>query len=146
MRLIRVGFLFGLMAMLTLAAAATISAAGGRPLATTLSGAEEVPGPGDADGSGRARITVNPGLAEICFWLEVHDIDPAIAAHIHVGNAGEAGPVVVGLAAPASGQSNGCVAVTRALAKAIIQNPSHYYVNVHNPAFKAGAVRGQLGD
>jgi hypothetical protein len=28
----------------------------GRPLSTTLTGAEEVPGPGDSDGTGAARI------------------------------------------------------------------------------------------
>lgn len=35
--------------------------------------------------------------------------------------------------------------VTRALAKALIQDPSHDYVNVHNAAYPAGALRGRLG-
>jgi hypothetical protein len=34
---------------------------GGRLLTTTLTGAEEVPGPGDPDGTGFAAVTVNPG-------------------------------------------------------------------------------------
>ena len=116
----------------------------GRKLSTTLTGAAEVPGPGDPDGSGTARITVNVGQAEVCFNLSVSGIDPATAAHIHVGAAGVAGPVVVGITPPANGSSSGCVAADRELVKNILKNPSDYYVNVHNPAFPMGAVRGQL--
>jgi hypothetical protein len=35
--------------------------AAGRPFHTTLSGAEEIPGPGDPDGSGEAVLTLNHG-------------------------------------------------------------------------------------
>lgn len=118
---------------------------GGRPLATDLAGANEVPGPGDPDGSGSAKITLNQGQGEICYELSVSNIAPATAAHIHVAPAGVAGPVVVGLAAPTSGSSSACVEVAGDLIKAIRQNPENYYVNVHNADFPAGAVRGQLG-
>lgn len=117
---------------------------GGRPLHAVLTGAEEVPGPGDPDGSGTARITLNAGQQEICFELTVTDIEPATAAHIHEGPAGSAGPVVVSLAAPTSGHSKGCVAADRELIREVLQNPSHYYVNVHNAPFPPGAIRGQL--
>ncbi len=50
-------------------ASAGFVAAGGRPLSTTLSGAAEVPGPGDPDGRGRASLTINPGQGEICYEL-----------------------------------------------------------------------------
>lgn len=126
--------------------AMTVAATGGRPFSTDLSGAEEVPGPGDPDGSGWARITVNPGLGRVCYWLEVSDIAPAAAAHIHSAPAGVAGPIVVHFAAPTSGSASGCADVTRDLALSIIQHPSAYYVNVHNSEHPAGAVRGQLGD
>lgn len=133
--------------VLTAALAGGASAVGGKPYSTTLSGSEEIPGPGDADGSGRASITVNPGRGIVCYHLAVSNIDPAAAAHIHVGDAGIAGPVVIGLMPPTSGDSSGCIAgVSRELALDLIRNPTDYYVNVHNPAFPAGAVRGQLGD
>lgn len=117
---------------------------GGRPLSATLTGAAEIPGPGDPDGAGTAQVWVNPGQGEVCFVLSVSNIAPATAAHIHVGAAGVAGPVVRGLTPPTSGFSSGCVSVDRDLAQAIIHNPSDYYVNVHNAAFPMGAVRGQL--
>jgi hypothetical protein len=116
----------------------------GRPLSASLSGAEEVPGPGDLDGSGMAMVWLNPGRGEICFTLAVSNIDPATGAHIHIGEAGVAGPVVVPLVPPTTGTSSGCISVDRDLIRDIIRNPGNYYVNVHNPAFPAGAVRGQL--
>jgi hypothetical protein len=132
--------------MLLVAAIAFIGTAQaqGRPLATTLTGAAEVPGPGDPDGTGTATLTVNPGLDQICYELTVSGIAPATAAHIHKGAVTVAGPVVVPLAPPTGGTSSGCAEVTRELALAILNNPSDYYVNVHNADFPAGALRGQL--
>lgn len=109
---------------------------------TKLTGAEEVPGPGDPDGRGFAIIR-SRGDGEICYLLRVQRIDPSTAAHIHIGGQGVAGPVVQGLAPPTDGRSAGCVD-NPALAAAIADNPSNYYVNVHNIPFPAGAVRGQL--
>ena len=117
---------------------------GGRPLRAELSGASEVPGPGDPDGTGTAQLRINPGKGELCYELEVSSIDPARAAHVHEAPAGAAGPVVVPLEAPTDGSSSACATVSRALALDIVRNPADYYVNVHTAAFPAGAVRGQL--
>jgi len=119
---------------------------GGKVLAATLAGANEVPGPGDADGSGSATFRMIRGSAVICFQLNVHAITlPATAAHIHQGGAGIAGPVVVPLSAPgAGGTATGCVNSTRTLVAAILDNPAGYYANVHTTDFPAGAIRGQL--
>ena len=124
-----------------------VVAAGGRPLSTDLTGAEEVPGPGDPDASGHADITLNQGEGEVCYTLGWSNVaGTVVAAHIHVGPAGVAGPVVVPLPVGADGAS-GCVAAAVDLIKAIRKDPSSYYVNVHSvPDFPAGAVRGQLGD
>jgi hypothetical protein len=118
----------------------------GRPLTTTLTGAAEVPGPGDPDGTGTATIRLNQGRGKVCFVLTVSNITlPATGAHIHVGSATQAGPVVVGLVPPdATGMSGGCVDAPKALIKAIRKNPANYYVNVHTSDFPAGAIRGQL--
>jgi hypothetical protein len=132
--------------ILTVLAFTGTALAGGRPFTTTLTGAAEVPGPGDPDGSGQASLTLNPGQGEVCFEISVSNITlPAIGAHIHIGSATVAGPVVVGLTPPdASGTSSGCVAASQDLLIAILQNPENYYVNVHTTDFPAGAIRGQL--
>jgi hypothetical protein len=113
---------------------------GGRPFTTTLTGAAEVPGPGDPDGSGTANLRINPGQREVCWTITVNDVDPITAAHIHSAPATEAGDVVV----PLNPFSGGCAVVDRDLARNIIKNPDAYYVNVHNEPFAAGALRGQL--
>ena len=118
---------------------------GGAKFKTVLTGATEVPGPGDPDGRGEAEIIVNPGKAQICWVINVRDIEPATAAHIHIGLAGIAGDVVLGLSAPTDGDSEGCETVSRALADAIRKSPASYYVTGHNAAYPAGAVRGKLG-
>jgi hypothetical protein len=133
-------------ASLTAAVLANPVLEGGRRFTTTMTGAAEVPGPGDPDGSGTASVTVNHGQKRVCYELAVANIDPATAAHIHFAPVGVAGGVVVPLSPPAGtpATSSGCVEVTATLAKAILKNPAGYYVNVHNAAFPAGAVRGQL--
>lgn len=135
---------FAATAVLAGATSAQTAGEGGRKLATALTGAAEVPGPGDPDGSGTATVTVNPGQNRVCYELTVSNIVAATAAHIHEGAAGVAGPVRVTLSAPNDGDSAGCVDVARELALEILRDPGDYYVNVHNSAFPAGAVRGQL--
>jgi hypothetical protein len=117
---------------------------GGRPIKVTLTGAAEAPGPGDPDGTGTAKFRVNVGQKQVCYELVADRIDSATAAHIHRAAPGVAGPVVVPLAAPTHGTSEACATVTKELAKELIQTPEAFYVNVHNAAFPAGAIRGQL--
>ena len=128
------------------------AADGGRPLSTTLTGAEEAPGSGDPDASGQARLRLNQGQNEVCFDISWADIDGTVfAGHIHVAPAGDPGPIVVPLFAGSfagTDSVSGCVQdVDAELIKAIRHDPTAYYVNVHSrPNFPGGAVRGQLGD
>lgn len=120
------------------------SAEGGRKLTATLTGAAEVPGPGDTDGRGTAELRVNPGQGSVCYTVTHSGIDAPGAAHIHTGAAGVAGGVVVPLKVGAGGAIEGCAGVTREQAMALIQSPGDFYVNLHNAAFPGGAIRGQL--
>ena len=132
--------------LLALLVAVGMASAQGRPLSTSLSGAEEVGG-GDPDASGFARITLNEGQGEICIEATVSNTSGLVAAHIHAAPAGVNGPVVVPFTSLISGDTiSGCVDVDSDLVKAIRKNPQEYYVNVHSTEYPGGAARGQLGD
>jgi hypothetical protein len=133
-----------LLTSLTVAGAASTAEVGGRPFYAVLTGAAEVPGPGDPDGSGTARITINPGKSEICWTLTAEDIGTATAAHIHEGDITASGGVVVALSAPTGGTASGCRFVDSEEVAEILADPDEYYVNVHSEDFPAGAIRGQL--
>ena len=116
----------------------------GKQLKAKLKGANEVPGPGDPDGRGKARLRVRPKAGRVCFRLKWRNIATPTAAHIHRGRMGEAGPVVVGLF---SGQADnrGCVdGFERDLLREIRRHPRRFYVNIHNADYPDGAIRGQL--
>jgi hypothetical protein len=136
--------LFVLVIAVTIVLAAQQTEHGGRPLTTNLTGAAEVPGPGDADGAGTFKVTLNPGQNQICYELAVSNIAVATAAHIHTGAADVAGPVLVTLKTPSDGPVKECVELDQEKIKLIIKKPGDYYVNVHNAEFPGGAVRGQL--
>ena len=126
-----------------------------RQLTARLSGANEVP-PADPDGRGLA--FVRTGRQRVCFAVGWTAITPPVFAHIHAGRAGTNGGVVVlffdvpELAAgppaelPATVSAvSGCVdGQSPAALRGIRQQPSAYYVNVHNTEFLDGAIRGQL--
>ena len=138
----------------TLALGAAIALAGCETFAesvdetysASLSGAQEVPGPGDMDGSGTAEVTVVDAVDNVCYEINVAGISPATAAHIHRGATGIAGPPVVTLEAPTDGETQGCMQAPEAIADEIEANPAGFYVNVHTADFPNGAVRGQLRD
>lgn len=127
---------------LALDSGALVEAADGpKFLMATLSGANEVPGPGDPDATGSAMIGLDRMEQKVCWILDWTDMAPPTAAHIHRGDATEAGPVVI----PLSPMRRGCTSgVDRGLFREIRENPSEFYVNIHNAEYPDGAIRGQL--
>jgi hypothetical protein len=140
--------LLGSAALVTASANAEPAADGGKKVSTTRSGAAEVPGPGDADGSGSFSATINPGQGRLCYELTATGVATPTAAHIHTGTSTQAGPVLVGLTTPTGTTtftSSGCItSLSRENLDAIRKSPQAFYVNVHNADFPAGAIRGQL--
>ena len=114
-------------------------------LEALLDGHQEVPGPGDSDGKGWAKVKIVPVNRELCIELHVNNIEPVTAAHIHKGPEGVAGPVVVNLPKPdAEGYVHACINADRDILEEIENEPSLYYINIHNEDYPNGAVRGQL--
>jgi CHRD domain len=137
--------------VLTMLAAAVVFAipatAATQPLATLNAKlTTEKPGPGDPNGTGNAMIKVYK--TKLCYNISVMNIKRATEAHIHKGAKGQTGPVVVPTDqtsfTPPRPTSSGCVQIPSSLSKQIRQNPSNYYVNVHNKPYPEGAIRGQL--
>ena len=136
---------------------------GGRPFSIVLSGANEfnaagtpINPHGDAD-RGTIELMLNPGQEEVCWsvgplTLTAGEAVPQLA-HIHEAPAGVAGPVVIDLfggaataPAPTSYPTDTvCVHADRAEIIEVLQDPSAYYVNLHNAQHLAGVMRGQLG-
>lgn len=66
----------------------------------------------------------------------------AVAAHIHIGRPGVAGPVVLPLCGPCKTGTKGRGTLTRAQARMLQRGRG--YVNVHTARNAAGEIRGQL--
>src|SRR5437764_7084084 len=92
---------------LALLACAYLAAAAEIKTTTKLTGAAEVPGPGDTKGSGTAEGTLNPDKNEVCYDLSVKDIQEATAALIQEGAAGKSGPPKVQLHQPKTASAKG---------------------------------------
>lgn len=154
----RRGFVISVGIAAALLALSAVAFAGGRPMSTDLSGAEEVdaagnPGAGDPDATGTANLTLNAGRERVCYELAWQNVEGTVhSAHIHEAPAGRNGGIVVSLftnqSFPGTGSASGCDEgdATREEIRRILTNPAGFYVNVHSTVFPAGAIRGQLGD
>jgi hypothetical protein len=129
-----------------------VALASGRPLATTLSGAQEVPaGVGDPDGTGTAELTLSAGQEQVCYELTWQNIDGTVQrAHIHEAPTGVNGGITVSLfegqSFAGTGSASGCDLgdATRDEIRRILTDPSGFYVNIHDTVRPGGAIRGQL--
>lgn len=105
-----------------------------------MDGAQEVPGPGDPDGSGMATLMIDDVNLTIDWQFTVSDITlPLTGAHIHTGASGVAGGVIVNFSAQLSGSGLADPDLASVLA-----DPAGFYVNLHNADYPAGAIRGQI--
>ena len=122
-----------------------------------LSG-REVPGEGDSDGQGHARLDLDPEHETACFVASWRRVDGAVTAfHLHAGHRGSEGPPWIDFfnGKHFDGGRNtvtGCVHVDgshgmspRDKIQAVIHDPSGFYLNLHSTECKDGAIRGQLG-
>jgi hypothetical protein len=113
-------------------------------LSAVLSGAAEVPGPGDPDATGQATVVVEPGRSQLCYRIEVTGVTGVDGTSLHEGADGEQGAVVLGLDPPEGGSVEGCVTAEPGLLQQMDRSPGDFYLNVRSDDHPAGAVRGQL--
>jgi len=144
--------MFGLIAAtgILLGLAANAGAQGGdSALFAVMTGAKEVDVNGEhrGDPNGRGSFSATLDGRQLCYGIQVKNINDPVAAHIHRGSRRVAGPAVQELSAPAAGDpgaSSACVRLSRSLARGLRSTPGRFYVNVHTADLPNGAVRGQL--
>lgn len=93
---------------------------------------------------GSTLIRIDSSRDEVCWAFSALVGVPApLYAHIHRGVAAVAGPIVIPLGGPY--RPAGCMKdIGPGLLAQIESEPRAFYVNVHDAAHPAGAVRGQL--
>ncbi len=97
------------------------------------------------DGSGTATVDINSDQNQICYEITLDGVEDASAAHIHTGEEGENGDVLVDLLFTGE-EGETCVDdVDEGALEDIAEEPSGFYVNVHSEQYPDGAARGQLG-
>ena len=113
----------------------------------TLSAAKERPKPKGNVKRARGTFTATvkkEGTEGVITWRLTFSrlTGRGIAAHIHRGAPGKAGPVIVPLCAPCRSGARGQVTVGAAVLNAL--ETGRAYVNVHTRKNQAGEIRGQL--
>jgi hypothetical protein len=114
---------------------------------TSLRAKQEVPKPKGnvrrAKGTFTATVTKSGATGRIVWRLTYSRLTGrAVAAHIHSGVRGKAGPVIVPLCAPCRSGARGTANVSATVLSAL--EGGRTYVNVHTKKNAAGEIRGQI--
>lgn len=121
--------------------------AGAIALKATLSPGKEVPKPtGAKAGAGglfSAGVTRKATGGTLAWRLTFHGLTGrAIAAHVHMGKPGVAGPIAVALCGPCRSGQRGSAKVNARTVTALLAGRA--YVNVHTTKNPGGEIRGQV--
>jgi hypothetical protein len=116
-------------------------------VSTALNSRQEVPKPKGsvrgAKGTFTATVTKSGTTGRISWRLSFSDLTGrAMAAHIHTGQRGKAGPVIVALCGPCRNGVRRNAALTASVLTAL--EAGRAYVNIHTARNPAGEIRGQI--
>ena len=116
-------------------------------VSTGLTSRQEVPKPKGnvkrASGSFTATVAKLGAGGTVAWRLRFSKLTGrAIAAHIHIGPVGRAGPVAVALCGPCRNGQRGTADLTPATLAAL--QAGRGYVNIHTPKNPGGEIRGQI--
>ena len=114
---------------------------------TSLSSRQEVPKPKGsvrgAEGTFTATVIKSGATGTLVWRLRFSDLTGrALAAHIHIGRRGQAGPVGIALCGPCRNGVRRSTPLTAAVLTAL--EAGRAYVNVHTARNQAGEIRGQI--
>jgi len=128
-----------------LVAVAFAGAAETYTVSATLKNNTEVPKPKGArlaKGAFSAKYVENKTGATLTWKLTYSRLSGnALAAHIHMGKPGVAGPVIVPLCGPCKNGQAGKVHISKGVVRALEGGKA--YINVHTKKNAAGEIRGQ---
>ena len=111
---------------------------------------DEVRDGGDRNGDAVARLDLDPENERVCYVVTWRGLDGDVTDfHIHSGSRHNDGPVFVDLFNDRhfDGEHStaaDCVHSDESKIRAIVEDPSDYYLMLHTTAHHAGALRGQL--
>ncbi|MFQ5341158.1 MAG: CHRD domain-containing protein [Anaerolineae bacterium] len=115
-------------------------------LEATLLGSNEAPRV-DTGAYGRAILSLTEDQSELAYRITVADIDNITAAHIHLGNVGSSGSVVLTLydgAGPFDPDNPLAGTLTLTSSQATNLLAGRFYINIHTTDFPDGEIRGQI--
>jgi CHRD domain-containing protein len=111
-------------------------------LTATLSASQEV-GPSVKVPRASGRFTAKLDGKKLTWSLTFKGLSgPALAAHVHLGRKGVAGPVALALCGPCRSGAHGEVVVKAGVLSAL--ESGRAYANVHTAKNPAGEIRGQV--
>ena len=116
-------------------------------IGAAMAASDEVPAPkgdvGSATGTFTGTLTKSDSGTVLNWQLSFSNLTgPGTAAHIHLGEPGKPGPVVVPLCSPCTSGASGTANINATVLAAIQSNGA--YVNVHTKTNPAGEIRGQV--
>src|SRR5215208_8346859 len=129
------------LALLIVVGCSTTNSSSQDGMKVTLSGNQEVP-PVKTSATGNATVTIKPDKS-VSGTISTTGLD-ATAAHIHEGEAGKNGPVIVPFTKAADGTWSTAPGAKLTDAQYASYLAGNLYVNVHTPANKGGEIRAQL--
>ena len=129
------------LALLVVVGCSTTNSSSQEGMKVTLSGNQEVP-PVKTSATGNATVTIKPDKS-VSGTISTTGLD-ATAAHIHEGEAGKNGPVIVPFTKAADGTWSTAPGAKLTDAQYASYLAGNLYVNVHTAANKGGEIRAQL--
>jgi hypothetical protein len=114
----------------------------GMTLTARLAARAEVPAPKRAAAATGVFTASLSGRTIVWRLTFSHLTGRALAAHIHIGRPGKAGPVAVPLCGPCVSGAHGKTVVASKVRSAILAGGA--YVNVHTATNPGGEIRGQV--